>query len=103
MTSFVMLINGLASPFFLSERGLCQGFPLSPLIFLLVVECLSRALLEEKRRGLFEGIKIATNLNITHLLFVEKILILYNGSIGDVEKTVINPTPLLQSHRNETK
>ena len=39
-----------------------------------------------KRRGLFEGIKIATNLNITHLLFVDDILIFCNGSIRDVEK-----------------
>ena len=61
-------------------------FILSPLLFLLVAEGLSRALLDEKRRGLFEGIKISTNLNITHLLFVDDILIFCKGSIREAER-----------------
>ena len=84
--SFTVLINGIASHFFHSERGLRQGFPLSPLLFLLVVKGLSRALLDAKRRGLFEGIKIATNLNITHLLFVDDILIFCKGSIRKAKR-----------------
>jgi hypothetical protein len=47
--SFVVLINGAATPFFQAERGLRQGCPLSPLLFLLVAEGLSRALKEAKR------------------------------------------------------
>ena len=39
--------------------------------------------MDAKRRGLFEGIKIAANLNITHLLFVDDILIFCNGSIRE--------------------
>ena len=49
--SFAVLINGATSHFFHSERGLRQGCPLSPLLFLLVAEGLSRALLDAKRRG----------------------------------------------------
>ena len=48
--SFVVLINGAASHFFHAERGLRQGCRLSPLLFLLVVEGLSRAILDAKRR-----------------------------------------------------
>jgi hypothetical protein len=41
LVSFTILINNVASPFFHLEHGLRQGCPLSPLLFLLVVEILS--------------------------------------------------------------
>ena len=52
-TSFVFLINGSASPFFHSERGLRQGCPLSPLLFLLIADEISMAILDSKIRGIF--------------------------------------------------
>ena len=78
--SFVVLINGATSPFFHVERGLRQGCPLSPLLFLLVAKGLSCFLKKELEEGDFKGISISTNLVITHLLFVDDILIFYDGS-----------------------
>jgi hypothetical protein len=54
--SFFFLINRVASPFFISERGLRQGCPMSPLIFLLVDEGLSRAIDNVFIIGEFQGI-----------------------------------------------
>jgi hypothetical protein len=60
--------------------------PLSPLLFLLVEEGLSRAIGEAKSRGEFHGISISPTLRISHLLFVDDVLIFCSGLRGDVEK-----------------
>jgi hypothetical protein len=87
-----VLINGSASPFFRYERVLIQGFPLSPLFFLLVAQGLSRALAAENQRRSFPVIKITSSLQVTHLLFVDDILIFTMGSRLEVGtlKSIIN-------------
>jgi len=84
--SFAVLINGAASPFFNSQRGLRQGCPLSPLLFLLVAEGLSRLIHKARRVGKVKGIEVAINLYITHLLFVDDILIFSNGSFNELKE-----------------
>ena len=76
----------LILPFLETERGLKQGCPLSPLLFLLVAEGINKALLEAKRHGSFTGIAISNTLKITQLLFVDDIIIFYDGTIQDAEK-----------------
>jgi hypothetical protein len=83
--SFSILINREASPFFTSEKGLYQGFPLSPLLFLLVAEGLSRAILNAVRTRDFHEIQITTSQRLTHLLFVDDILIFCSGKSQDAE------------------
>jgi hypothetical protein len=84
-TSFAVLLNESNSPFLHTERGLWQGFPLSPMLSLLVDEGLSCALADEKSRGIFPGIPITHTLVLIHLLFEDDVLIFYNGQRDDVE------------------
>jgi hypothetical protein len=101
--SFSVLINGSASPFFRYERGLRQGFPLSPLLFLLVAEGLSRALAVEKQTGSFPVIKIMSSLQVTHLLFVDDILIFTMGSRSEAWDPKKHHKYLLQIYKNAHK
>eukprot|EP01018_Ginkgo_biloba_P020280 Gb_31029 [translate_table: standard] len=84
--SFSILINGSTSPFFRPGRGLRKGCPISPLLFLIVAEGSSRALLEVKRSGTNRDIKVGSLLCLTRLLFVDDILLFCDGSRRDALK-----------------
>lgn len=85
--SFLILINGVASPFLHLEKGLRKGLPLSPFLFLLVVEG-SRLFLDAAKRTKFlKGLQISQVLYITHLLFVDDILMFCDWSRCDLDKS----------------
>ena len=54
---------------------------LSPLLFLLVIEGMGRMILATHSRGSFSGMGITRNIFITHLIFVDDVLILGNISV----------------------
>ena len=82
--SFAILISGPTLDFFHAQRGLHQGFPLFPLLFLLVAEGLSRMLVEAKIRCDLKGVVVVDYLTITYLLFMEDILLFCDGSKHDL-------------------
>ena len=78
--SFAILINGATSPSFFVDLRIRQGCPLSSLLFLLVAEGLSHFIITARVEGNFRGISISPGLSISHLLFVDDILIFCDGS-----------------------
>jgi hypothetical protein len=82
-SSFVVLLNGEATYFFRSGRGLRQGCPLSPLLFILVMEGLSLLLKESKGEGKLAGIKVSRMIKILHLFFVDDVLIMTNATLQE--------------------
>jgi hypothetical protein len=82
-TTYVILINGEPSSFFNTGRGMRQGCPLSPLLFILIMEGLSLALKRSQEEGLLMGIKVSRLIKILHLLFVDDILIMTKASIAE--------------------
>jgi hypothetical protein len=72
----VIYVNGFASPFFKTSRGLRQGCPLSPLLFRLVTRGFSRLLGRLKSLGKIKGLPIRRDISISHALFVDDVLIL---------------------------
>jgi hypothetical protein len=79
--NFVVLLNGKITSFFKSSRGIRQGCPLSPLLFLLVIEGLSIIIQEKVGDKKLEGVPVARGLHITHLMFVDDVLLFEIGFI----------------------
>ncbi|KAK2638139.1 hypothetical protein Ddye_025934 [Dipteronia dyeriana] len=71
-TRLSVLVNGSPTKKFWMERGLQQGDPLSPLLFNLVVEVLSRMLDKPRERGMIKGIGYRNDaIHINHLQFAD--------------------------------
>ncbi|XP_027167252.1 uncharacterized protein LOC113767379 [Coffea eugenioides] len=85
---FFVLVNGRSRGFFQASRGIKQGDPLSPILFILASEALSRGL-----NALVEGGSVAPYAmprgctSITHLAFADDIVIFARGdrrSVGNL-------------------
>ncbi|XP_024634413.1 uncharacterized protein [Medicago truncatula] len=73
-----ILVNGSPTDEFPLERGLHQGDPLSPFIFLLAAEGLNIIIKSVVARNIFEGYKVGApaSVPVTHLQFADDTLIL---------------------------
>ncbi|KAL0406255.1 UNVERIFIED_CONTAM: putative mitochondrial protein, partial [Sesamum latifolium] len=79
--SFSFLLNGEQFGFLKPERGLRQGDPLSPYLFLLCAEAFSGMIQKAERDGLIQGIAVSrTAPPICHLLFADYTLIYCQAS-----------------------
>uniref|UniRef100_A0A2N9GB44 Integrase catalytic domain-containing protein n=1 Tax=Fagus sylvatica TaxID=28930 RepID=A0A2N9GB44_FAGSY len=76
---FSVLVNGSAHGFFSTSRGLRQGDPLSPMLFIIVMEALSRMLERAVTGGYISGFSVGNStgveLSISHSLFADDTLI----------------------------
>lgn len=87
---YKILINGQPSMEFMPERGLWQGDPISPYLFVLCADVLSGLLKRESREASIHEVKIARkSLIITHLFFANDSL-LFTRANGREEDIVMN-------------
>ncbi|XP_026399135.1 uncharacterized protein LOC113294986 [Papaver somniferum] len=83
-TSINVLINGSPCDQFVPTRGIRQGYPLSPYLFILAMKYLSRSLLAVEMKKDLTGIKVSRKAPpITHLLFADDILIFGQANMKD--------------------
>ncbi|KAF5467197.1 hypothetical protein F2P56_017049 [Juglans regia] len=83
---FSILVNGYTVGFFNSFHGLRQGDMLSPLLFLFVMEALSKMIEGLVDGGLLHGFSMWNgNLHISHLLFADDTLIFCGAHLGQLQ------------------
>jgi len=69
---------------FSSLPGLRQGHSLSPYLFLLDAKGLSRAINDAKSRRLITWVKVGRSKVLTHLLFIDDVLLFCSGYESEV-------------------
>ncbi|PNY16580.1 ribonuclease H, partial [Trifolium pratense] len=94
--SYQLLVNGQPSRSFKPERGIRQGDPLSPYVFILCANVLSGMLHKGARNNKIHGLQVARNApKITHLLFADDSLLFARANQKEAE-VIIN---ILQTYQ----
>jgi hypothetical protein len=83
--SFLSYVNGSPTKTFNGSRGLHQGDPLSPFLFIILVEGLGHSLSQEKREGVIKGIPLLEEEEaLSHLQFVDDNLLMGSPMVKEV-------------------
>ncbi|XP_035836926.1 uncharacterized mitochondrial protein AtMg01250-like isoform X2 [Helianthus annuus] len=70
-----VLVNGSPTREFDCSRGLRQGDPLSPFLFVMAMEALSGIMKEAESTGLFKGIKVTNDgPYLSHLIYADDVM-----------------------------
>jgi exonuclease III len=89
-SSFSILLDGAPFGKFFPSRGLRQGDPLSPFLFILGSEVLSRLLYHEEALGNLHGIKMARSCpSISHLFFADDVMIFSRANDSEA-RSILN-------------
>ncbi|GJU33149.1 RNA-directed DNA polymerase, eukaryota [Tanacetum coccineum] len=84
-----VLINGSPSEEFAFYRGLKQGDPLAPFLFILVMESLHLSFTRTVNEGLFTGLQLNESMTISHLFYADDAVFIGEWSDSNMENIVI--------------
>lgn len=83
---FSILINGHPSQFIQGTQGIRQGDPLSPFLFIIMADALSRYINFQSSKGLWLGATLpGTSITVTHSLFTDDTLLFGKYSLKEAK------------------
>ncbi|KAL0362130.1 UNVERIFIED_CONTAM: putative mitochondrial protein [Sesamum calycinum] len=83
-SSFLVALNGSFHGFFMGKKGLRQGDPMSPALFLLCMEYFSRLIKRKTTDSDFNFHPKREKLKITHLLFADDLMMFSRGDLPSI-------------------
>nr|GFA10343.1 RNA-directed DNA polymerase, eukaryota [Tanacetum cinerariifolium] len=66
-----IILNGSPTEEFQFNKGLKQGDPLSPFLFILIIESLHLSFQQVEDAGMFNGIKLGSSVSISHMFYAD--------------------------------
>ncbi|CAA7048424.1 unnamed protein product [Microthlaspi erraticum] len=87
-TNFTVGYNGMVQGYFKGKRGLRQGDPLSPYLFVIAMNCLSLMLNKAAEEKKFTYHKGCAGSKLTHLCFADDLLIFVEGTLNSVQNVL---------------
>lgn len=83
---FSILYNGTPTGYFKSSRGVRQGDPLAPALFIIAEEALSKGITSLFSSGQLQHFHVPRGYKqITHILYADDTLVLLNGSARNIK------------------
>ncbi|XP_060969632.1 uncharacterized protein LOC133036883 [Cannabis sativa] len=91
--SYALLLNGRIQGSFKGEKGLRQGDLMSPLLFVIIMEYLTRLLIQCSKKKGFGFHPLCESLGLVNLCFADDLIIFYKGNDKSVQmvKNAFNP------------
>nr|GEX48664.1 RNA-directed DNA polymerase, eukaryota, reverse transcriptase zinc-binding domain protein [Tanacetum cinerariifolium] len=83
-----ILVNGSPTMEFQFHKGLKQGDPLSPFLFILVMESLHISVNRVVEAGLFRGVQVGNTIHISHLFFADDAIFLGHWSDSNIDTII---------------
>lgn len=87
-TSFMIGYNGTVNGYFKGKRGLRQGDPLSPYLFVIAMNYLSLMLNKAAAENKIKYHPKCEGMKLTHLSFADDLLIFIDGSLSSVQNVL---------------
>ncbi|PWA37461.1 RNA-directed DNA polymerase, eukaryota, Reverse transcriptase zinc-binding domain protein [Artemisia annua] len=83
-----ILVNGSHTREFQFQKGLKQGDPLSPFLFILIMESLHLSFQKVVNEGLFEGVSLSSSLQLSHLFYADDVIFIGQWSDSNITTIV---------------
>ncbi|XP_062119263.1 uncharacterized protein LOC133833014 [Humulus lupulus] len=83
-TSYFLLMNGRIQGKFKGGKGLRQGDPMSPLLFVIIMEYLTRSLQQAAQNSPFRYHPMCKGLKLINLCFADDLLLFCKGSLAAI-------------------